>query len=111
MPRYTVTGPVALLTDSAGKIHYYYKDATLPEDMREDERARLLDLGLIGEIDDAGLVVAVVAEPVTTSSTDTVERPKLTAPKSAWDDYAVSRGMTREEAESLGKSELIERLK
>lgn len=110
MPRYTVTGPVALLTDSAGKIHYYYKDATLPEDMREDERKRLLDLGLIGEIDDGGLLVAVVAE-APASSTDTVERPKLTAPKSAWDDYAVSRGMSREEAESLGKSELIERLK
>lgn len=34
-------------------------------------------------------------------------RPKQAAPKPAWVEYAVSRGMDREEAEGLDKRELI----
>lgn len=39
--------------------------------------------------------------------TPDIERPKQTAAKDVWVDYAVARGMARDDAEALDKRELI----
>jgi hypothetical protein len=111
--RLIVTGPVALVTDSAGKIHYYYNGAPLPEDIKDGERDRLLESGLIGECDENGYPVNRTAESGTSTaevSSGAVDRPLRSAPASAWVEYAIDQGMDRQEAEGLSKADLIDRL-
>ncbi|NKT69488.1 hypothetical protein GS860_16150 [Rhodococcus hoagii] len=44
------------------------------------------------------------------SEVETVERPKQAAAKSVWVEYAVARGMDRDQAEALDKRDLIAEL-
>ena len=48
------------------------------------------------------------ADGAPTTDPGTVERPRNTATKKVWVDYAVSKGWTREDAEDLDKTDLIE---
>ena len=113
--RWQVTGPVATFKDSAGKIQYRYLGAPLPDDLDDETRERLAADGLIGEVDeDTGLPARKseddsAPEASNQSTSGTVERPLKTAPASAWIEYAVSQGASREEANGLSKSELIDR--
>lgn len=52
-----------------------------------------------------------VGDPAVTLAADPDQppRPKTVAAKSVWVDYAVGRGMTREEAEALTKDDLLTR--
>ncbi|MBM4580918.1 hypothetical protein LRM64_19370 [Prescottella equi] len=50
------------------------------------------------------------AVPGGTQPADSHERPKQAAAKSVWVDYAVARGMDREQADALDKRELIAEL-
>ncbi|MCK8674101.1 hypothetical protein M1M07_23690 [Rhodococcus sp. HM1] len=87
---------------------------------------RLLRIGAIGPVDEEpALPEGAADDPQDEESSDgsesdessgevdetpdseQVNRPKQTAPKPVWVDYAVSRGMAREEAEALDKRELI----
>ncbi|QDP44123.1 hypothetical protein SEA_JUJU_7 [Gordonia phage JuJu] len=57
-------------------------------------------------------VEPAVAEPIAqtepiTQSTGQVKKPLRTAPVKKWEDYAVSQGMERAEAEALTKDQLI----
>ncbi|MBM4489686.1 hypothetical protein GS876_20965 [Rhodococcus hoagii] len=45
-----------------------------------------------------------------TPDANAVERPKQAAAKSVWVDYAVARGMDRDEADALEKRDLIAKL-
>lgn len=54
---YTVTGPCAVITDSAGKIRYYYQGAVLPSDLLAGELDRLAAAGLLSASE--GVFVAV----------------------------------------------------
>ena len=45
-----------------------------------------------------------------TDTAQSVERPRNTATKKAWVDYAVTKGWTREDADALDRAELIEKL-
>ncbi|QGJ97379.1 hypothetical protein SEA_MISSRONA_7 [Gordonia phage MissRona] len=54
----------------------------------------------------AAVVEPAVTEPVT-QSTGQVKKPLRTAPVKKWEDYAVSQGMERAEAEAATKDQLI----
>lgn len=72
---------------------------------------RLLRAGAIAEAGGAASSVAapVAASPVSSTAV-TSGRPKLTAPKQAWIDYAVSKGLDASEAAEMSKQDLIEAL-
>lgn len=66
---YTVTGPLAVVRDDAGKIRYYYQGAVLPADLPKGELDRLVDTGLVGKQED---LIAQPVEEVPTSPSTTV---------------------------------------
>ncbi|AXH49649.1 head-tail connector protein [Gordonia phage Frokostdame] len=58
------------------------------------------------QADAVAVVEPAVTEPVT-QSTGQVKKPLRTAPVKKWEDYAVTQGMERAEAEALTKDQLI----
>lgn len=94
----------------------------------EDQVERLLRIGAITPVGSganpempagpAGPFIdldAADAEPSAAAAQDAppaepVERPKQAAAKAVWVDYAVARGMDRDQAEDLDKRELIAEL-
>jgi len=114
MATYEVTAPLATGKDSAGKLHYWYTGAVLPDGIPADELTRLVGRGLIREIPPADLPASTDedAGPDGTTApartTPTVDRPKKVAPHATWIDYAVARGMDRDQAAKMSKGELID---
>jgi len=74
-----------------------------PEEQAAQESALAAEVLTTGA--DAREATAQAAE----DNPQPTERPAKSAPKSAWVDYAVARGMDRDEAESSTKDALIER--
>ena len=68
-PQYMVIGPLAVLTDKAGKLHYLYNGALVAIDITDEERDRHVARGLIAKVDDEGRVIAQ-GEPVLASQLD-----------------------------------------
>jgi len=118
-----VVGPCVLATDENRKVHYFYDGSLVPFDLDDDQRERLLGTGLVVEVDKDGnelenqqadetsISLAAPQVSVLSATEGSGERPKQTAPQSAWVDYAVTRGLSRSEASQLSKAELIDRLK
>lgn len=110
---YIVTAACVVVPDNTGYTHYRYQGAILRSD-DYDSRAieRLLGRKMIEESD-----IAEPAEPeggtgetvVVTEPGSAVERPKLSALKEAWVDYAVARGMSKDEAEALTRQDIAAR--
>lgn len=107
MSNYQVIGPLALVKDANGKVHYYYQDAVIPQEIDDDQRDRLLDSGLVAEVDDDGKIIK--RESKRAAEDKPVERPTRVAPHSAWVDFAVSKGLDRKTAEGMSKADLIEK--
>lgn len=120
MATYEVTGPAVFPKDEAGKVRAYYTGAVLPAGISTEELDRLAGRGLITKV---ATPPAVVTEPVdqadsateagatgspATTEPATVERPPQVAPKPAWVDYAVARGMDRTKAEAMTKPQLVD---
>lgn len=105
MANYQVTGPLAIVKGKDGKIRYCYTGSPIPGDIDDEQVQRLVVDGLVSEVGDDGNVVDPSEQSTEAPS---VARPSQVAPKSAWVDYAVSRGMDRRKAESLDKRELID---
>lgn len=106
---YVVVAPLVLATDQQGQVHYHYEGAVIPW-LDDDAAEHLVDSGLVEEIEDVARVVvdeSGPADPAGDDSGDEVKRPAKTAPKPAWVDFVVSKGVDRAEAEKLEKAELI----
>jgi hypothetical protein len=58
---YTVTGALAIVKGTDGKVKYLYRGATVPEGVSADELARLEELGLIES--GADVVPGVAVKP------------------------------------------------
>lgn len=84
---------------TAGDIAISQPDEDDADDAVDDSDAPNVDT-------DADLVPADAA----TDSAQSAERPRNTATKKAWVDYAVTKGWTREDADALDRAELIEKL-
>lgn len=136
--RFQVVGPLAVVTVTGNVKRYIYEGGELPPEVTEKECTRLLDVGLIAEINDSGQLQTVgepiqplerAETPVSPFATGVrhgeaptapseqpagedegqqIERPTLVAPKEAWVDYATKRGMSREVAEAKSKREIID---
>lgn len=120
-----VTAPLAVLADATGRKCYYYRDATLPEDLPAAEVARVVGIGLVAEVEHTSETQSS-AEPGTTgpettgtdTATDTASaetsagkpmRPPQAGLKADWVAYRVATGqLTEEQAEAMSKQELID---
>jgi len=106
--------PLVVAKNQAGHVGYYYEGSVIPYLSAQDKK-RLLDDGLVVEVDDAELFVVGGGEDseVGTSQaggTETdgvVARPKQAADKEDWIAYAVYRGMVEDEARAMTKPALI----
>ncbi|WP_063017188.1 hypothetical protein [Nocardia niwae] len=130
-----VTAALVVLHDAAGKSQYRYRGALLRRgEFAADDVERLLDMGMIEQADDewvepADAVVAGSSEdlgeqgegapcpgdqgagaPGDGTGGAAPTRPRQTSPKDEWIAYAVSRGMSAEEAAGLSRAELAARL-
>lgn len=82
-------------------------DEPVPADAETDDPQDETDDPQNDESSDGSELDAGVGEVDDTPDSQQVNRPKQAAPKPVWVDYAVSRGMDRDEAEALDKRELI----
>lgn len=102
-----------------------YRQGDVVDDLPHEHLERLFEAGAVEhvdeeEVDDVTEVVvedeaggdAAAAEPESTpDAPGPVERPRNTAAKKAWVDYAVTvKGWARDKAEALDRAELIEAL-
>lgn len=119
MAGYVVTGPLAVVKDPAGKVRYFYTGAAIPGDISADQLKLLTERGLISKVADPAPGFAELKEALSkdessetgaANGSGSVERPAQVAAKPLWVEYAVSRGMSREEAESetMTKQKLID---
>jgi hypothetical protein len=115
---YEVSGPLVVAAHSDNKVHYYYQGAILPPELPQSEVDRLVAVGLVREVTKATVTEApldlnggVVQGPVIGGAAPSapVERPADTDSTKVWQAYAVSQGMTEDEAKKLNRGQLIER--
>jgi hypothetical protein len=103
---YVVTGPVVVLPEATtGLTKYYYEGAILPDGLDKDRVQGVIDDGLVAEVDDPAAPIEGDEE---SGVPPVVAKPKQGDDKSAWVDYAVSKGAERADAEAMTKAELIE---
>lgn len=103
MSGYTVTAPLVVARDGAGRLHHSYRGAFIPT-LNEVQRAHFLRHGLVREVaspEDAPAVAPLDA---------LVDKPKRVAPKEEWVNFGVSKGNARADLEGLTKEELVELL-
>lgn len=107
-----VTAPVIVVPGADDKLHYHYSGAIV--DLNADDYERLIADGMVKAYEAETTAAPADADGDgdggNGGSGDSPERPKQTAPKDAWVDYAVTRGIDKAEAEALTKPELISRL-
>lgn len=105
---------------------HIYRQGDVVDDLPPDHLERLLTAGAItislpdedaddDPVDDSAAPggdadADPVPADVATDSARSAERPRNTATKKAWVDYAVTKGLTREDADALDRAELIEKL-
>jgi hypothetical protein len=95
---YKVTGPLATPYLETGERIYLYEGAFLPSNVREGEADRLVDLGLVTEVD-------VDEEDGTEDSAG--GPPAKSASKADWEAYARSQGATDDDLDGATKDDLI----
>lgn len=115
----TVTAPLVIITDSVGKLRYYYEGTVLPDDLPAKEIERLREAGMVGgekmlaaDVEGAptGPAGRQIVDAVPEAGGVQAQRPAQVAPKAAWVDYAVAKGVPRDEAEAASKDDLVKRL-
>lgn len=88
-----------------------HRQGAIIEDIDPGDVARLLAAGAIEEVgaeDDESPGDGAPTAPVDAGdAAPTVERPAQAAPKEAWESYAVSRGLSADEAKAATKQDLI----
>jgi hypothetical protein len=99
---YLVTAPLVYAKDETGRVHHCYQGAVIPR-LNDQQREHFLRLGLVEEI-------AVQAAPEPQPITEAGRKPLKAAPVEAWVEYAVSQGLSRDEAKAKTKQELIDAL-
>lgn len=116
MGTYVVTGPLALVTDPAGKVRYLYTGARIPRDIPAEQVQHLIGRGLVTEMDKPApgpseVLAGAGASPSAAGEVGApglLERPSQVAVKGLWVDYAVSRGADRASVEAMTKQEIID---
>ncbi|WP_378735399.1 hypothetical protein [Nocardia brasiliensis] len=122
-----MTAPVVVAHDETGTLRYRYRGAVLaPGDITAEAVARLLDMGMIEQADDIEVEVDLgdqgggesgggdpdngTGDGTAGADSGAPARPRQTSPKDEWIAYAVSRGMSAEEAAGMSRAEIAARL-
>lgn len=125
MDRYRVTAPYVLartMTPDGPQVKGLYKDSLVPEDASSEWIERHLRKGMIEKLRVAAPAPAQNEEvpspppaaPPAGQASDGPQPPPTTGPGSgqqAWVDYAVARGMDRNEALGMKRDDLIAALR
>lgn len=98
---YRVTAPLLVVKDQSGRNHHTYHGATIHY-LNDEQRNHFLRLNLIEELEEE--------TPATPDEATVSGKPPRVASKDQWVNYAVSQGLSREEAEAKSKQELIDAL-
>lgn len=105
---YRVKAPLVPAKDQDGRIHHYYSGAVIRW-LNDQQRESFLRNNLVEEVD-----AAPAADPVSTEPGEAPaaagKKPLKAAPVEAWLEYAVSQGLSLEEAKTKNKQELIDAL-
>lgn len=131
MATYEVTGPLAVVKGTDGKIHYYYQGAALPAELPNTELDRLVAVGLVkkaggpiappdlsGQSTRGPLIGGEPTDPQPETDardgedfagSEHTERPSDNDSKGTWVAYAVAQGMPEAEAQKLSRGQLAER--
>ena len=121
MTQYRVIAPLVIAPDADGKLHYHYAGAEV-ETIEADAAKRLTGEGLIEKVKATGRSAApastskaqtgVKSEPKKTGDSTPPSNdgpPPLVAPDEDWQAYAVTQGLTEDEAKALSKADLVAR--
>lgn len=103
---YTVIGALVIAADPEGKLKYHYQGAQI-EYLSDEDAERFLDDGLVVDNDEPKALDVGDDDPPAGVDGD---KPPKTASKDAWVEYAVAKGMSREEAEEATRADLIQAL-
>ncbi len=103
MSGFTVTAPLVVARDGAGRLHHAYRGSFLPY-LNDTQREHFLRHGLVQEIDSPEDAPDVA--PLDVLAT----KPKRVSPKEEWVSFGVSKGNDRGELEALTKDELVDLL-
>jgi hypothetical protein len=99
MTNNTVTAPLVIVRDENGLDQYLYRGAIVPDYVKGDALQLLLDANMV----EAGTTNALAADQGDGGP------PPRSANKPQWEEYAVSRGMSAEDASAATKDDLIDR--
>lgn len=112
---YRVLAPYVVAPDEDGVLHEYYQGA-VAEAVSADAAARLVKDGFLEKVKAAPAKKAAAAKaapkkPAGKSDDDDApaDLPALVAPDEDWIIYAVTQGLSEDEARELGKAELVAR--
>ncbi|QPX61710.1 hypothetical protein SEA_BUNKER_7 [Gordonia phage Bunker] len=121
MTQYRVIAPLVIAPDADGKLHYHYAGAEV-ETIEADAAKRLVGEGLIEKVRATGRSAAAATTAKTQASGKSEPKksgdstppsgdgpPPLVAPDEDWQAYAVTQGLTEDEAKALSKADLVAR--
>jgi hypothetical protein len=100
-----VIKPLVLVKDERGADQYLYQGAVVPDYVPADRRKTLRDEGYISGGDDTP-AVAAATEPASPPADESTSLPKAYATKAEWKAYALTQGMSEEEAEATSRDAL-----
>ena len=112
MSRYVVIAPAPGHTGPVGGVHFQDGVAEVDDATHGAELAYMRNAGYdVREATSAAEAnVGLTPDEVAAmGQSDLTEKPKKTAPVAEWRAYAVSKGLSAEEAEGLTKNQLVER--
>lgn len=104
-----VIKPLVLVRDERGATQYLYMGAEVPSYVNAERRKVLRDEGYIAAEGSSEPVAATGPAPVQPKGNVGAGDgpPAKTASKAEWVDYAVAKGVSRDEAEKSSKDELV----
>lgn len=94
-----VIKPLVLVPDETGAIQYLYQGSVVPSYVGADRRKVLRDEGYIAA-EGAAVPVASPSQPADDA------KPAKSGSKADWKAYALSQGMSEEEAEAATRDDL-----
>lgn len=89
---FTVTAPLVLAKDENGQTHHVYQGGVIHY-LSDEQRAHFLAEKLVEEVDGDG-------------DSEDDGRPKKTAPKADWVEYAVVKDYDRDDIEAMNKADI-----
>jgi hypothetical protein len=107
MAKLIVLTPVPGVNDDVGRVHFSNGVAEIDDTVHAAELNYMRNAGYIIREPDETAEEPAVDDPQ--PAAEAGDKPKKTAPVAEWRAYAVTQGLSVEEADALTKNQLVER--